>query len=402
MNTQQLIETGKKVTAGTYSQLPIVIEQASGCTVTDSEGKSYLDFVAGIAVNALGYGDPGLAGALKQVIDGGITHCSNLYWNSPAIEAASRLTSLSGLEKVFFCNSGAEANEAALKLARKYGHSKKGLNANQIISMSNSFHGRTYGAVTATGQEKYHKGFAPMMPDFSYAAFNDLESVKRLITPRCCAIIVEPIQGEGGIIPATKEFLQGLRDLCDKEDILLIFDEVQCGMGRTGYPFAFQEYGIIPDAVSLAKGLGAGIPIGALLIGQKASTTFVPGDHASTFGGNLLATAAARYMSDKLADPAFLDRIRAASEALEAMLEGLRREFPHLVVEIRGKGLMRGIELSEEAKPYIARALELGLLLVGAGTKVIRFVPPLVVTSREIEQAGKLLSEAFKTAGAEA
>lgn len=402
MNTQQLIETGKKVTAGTYSQLPIVIEQANGCTVTDTEGKSYLDFVAGIAVNALGYGDPGLACALKQVIDGGITHCSNLYWNTPAIEAASKLTKLSGLEEVFFCNSGAEANEAALKLARKYGHSKKGLNANQIISMSNSFHGRTYGAVTATGQEKYHKGFAPMMPDFSYADFNDLESVKRLVTPRCCAIIVEPIQGEGGIIPASKEFLQGLRELCDQQDILLIFDEVQCGMGRTGYPFAFQEYGIMPDAVSLAKGLGAGVPIGALLIGQRACGTFVPGDHASTFGGNLLAGAAASYMADKLADPSFMDQVRKASTGLTEMLEGLQKEFPHLIVEIRGKGLMLGIEMTSEAKPYIAKALDMGLLLVGAGLKVIRFVPPLVVTQQEIEQARVILSEAFRAVGSEA
>ncbi len=393
IHTTELINTGKRVFAQTYTQLPIIVDSAAGCTVTDTDGNSYLDFVAGIAVNALGYGDKELAASLHKVIDSGITHCSNLYWNAPAIEAASNLVQLSGLTRVFFCNSGAEANEAALKLARKYGHEHKGPNANMVISMKNSFHGRTYGAVTATGQQKYHKGFSPMMPDIAYAAFNDLTSVQELITKRTCAIIVEPVQGEGGIIPATREFLAGLRSLCDREDILLLFDEVQCGMGRLGTPFAYQQFGVIPDAVSLAKGLGAGVPAGALVIGKKAAETFVPGDHASTFGGNLLAGAAAACMTRRLSDQKFMEHIAAASTHLSEQLQNLQTQFPDQIQKVRGKGLMMGLVMNHPVKPVIAACLEKGLLLIGAGTDVIRLVPPLIISKEEIDQAAKILQE---------
>ncbi len=395
--TTELIEKGMKVFAKTYAQFPIVLQSGHGCMVTDTEGNEYLDFVAGIAVNALGYGDKELAAALHQVIDQGITHCSNLYWNRPAVQAADQLVQLSGLERVFFCNSGAEANEAALKLARKYGHEKKGLNCNMIISMNHSFHGRTYGAVTATGQQKYHKGFAPMMPDIAYAEFNDLESVKALVNDRVCAILVEPVQGEGGIIPAETEFLQGLKGLCDEENILLIFDEVQCGMGRLGTPFAFQKYGVIPDAVSLAKGLGAGVPVGALVIGSRAADVFVPGDHASTFGGNFLAGAAASCMTAKLANTEFMRNINTAAEQLSLRLTKMGKQFPNLIRDVRGIGLMMGIELTLPAKAVIESCMKRGLLLIGAGTHVIRFVPPLIVSPAEIDKAVDILEEVLSS-----
>ncbi len=396
MKTQEIIQTGGQVFAPTYAQFPIVLESGEGCTVTDSDGKEYLDFVAGIAVNALGYGHTGLTAALEKVLQGGILHCSNLYWNNYAIQAAQNLVELSGLKNVFFCNSGAEANEAALKLARKYGHKHKSPNANKIISMANSFHGRTYGAVTATGQQKYHKNFAPMMPDITYAEFNDLESVKSLIDSRTCAILIEPIQGEGGIRPAEQAFLKGVRDLCDEHDILLIFDEVQCGMGRTGLPFAYQQFGVKPDAVSLAKALGAGVPTGALVIGEKAADTFEPGDHASTFGGNFLAGAAAGYMTSLLKSHGFLAAIQESSRLLKDMLLGMASTYPSLVKEVRGMGLMMGMELTREVKPVIAGCLEKGLLLVGSGTHVVRFVPPLVVSTEEVKTAMHILESVLK------
>jgi predicted acetylornithine/succinylornithine family transaminase len=325
-----------------------------------------------------------------------MTHCSNLYWNQPAVEAAQKLASLSSLEKVFFCNSGAEANEAALKLARKYGHLHKGLNANMIITMKQSFHGRTYGALTATGQMKYHKHFAPMMPDFAYAEFNNLESVKKLVTERTCAILVEPVQGEGGIKPAEPEFLKGLRSLCDSNDMLLIFDEVQCGMGRIGTPFAFQSYDVVPDAVSLAKGLGAGVPVGALIFGRKAADIFAPGDHATTFGGNLLAGAAASCVADHLADASFIKQINDTAAVLSSKLLELQNRHPDTIKQVRGKGLMMGIQLSSEARPLISACMERGLLLVGAGTHIIRFVPPLTVTSEDVAEAVNILDESMK------
>lgn len=392
---EQIIQTGTQVFAQTYSQFPLVLVSGEGVRVKDAQGKEYLDFVAGIAVNSLGYKNRKLSDALKAVIDNGITHCSNLYWNQPAVDAARKLTALSSLEKVFFCNSGAEANEAALKLARKYGHLHKGLNANMIITMKQSFHGRTYGAVTATGQLKYHKHFAPMMPDFAYAEFNDLESVKKLVTERTCAVLVEPVQGEGGIIPAQPEFLKGLRSLCDDHDMLLIFDEVQCGMGRIGTPFAFQSYDVIPDAVSLAKGLGAGVPVGALVLGEKTADIFAPGDHATTFGGNLLAGAAASCVADHLADAAFMKQVNDSAAVLSSELLDLKKRHPDTIREVRGKGLMMGIELTSEAKPVITASMDRGLLLVGAGTHVIRFVPPLTVTSKDILEAVHILEESM-------
>lgn len=392
----ELIETGKKHFMNTYAQLPIVLTGGKGSYITDLAGKTYLDFVGGIAVNALGYGDQRLAAALKEVLDSGLTHCSNLYWNSYAIRAAALLAELSGLERVFFCNSGAEANEAAIKLARKYGSLYKGPEAVKLISMKDSFHGRTYGAVTATGQTKYHKGFAPLMPEIVYAVYNSSASVRDLIDDHTCAVILEPVQGEGGIHPADRTFMQEVRQLCDEHNALLIFDEVQCGMGRIGKPFAFQEFGVIPDAVTLAKGLGAGVPVGALVAGEKAAAAFSPGDHASTFGGNLLAAAAAEVMLTLLKEGSIIENTVFRGKELTEGLKALQREFPDLIIDVRGLGLMQGIELSQEAAPFIAAALNKGLLLVGAGPRVIRFVPPLTVTPEEIAVMLELLRSALQ------
>ncbi len=391
----ELLQTGKKHMMNTYAQLPIVLTGGSGSRVQDSSGKTYLDFVAGIAVNALGYGNETLKTTLHAVIDSGLTHCSNLYWNEHAITAAALLAEISGLDRVFFCNSGAEANEAAMKLARKYGHRNKGKDAGKIISMKHSFHGRTYAAITATGQPKYHKGLSPLMPDIEFAEFNNTASVEALIDDRTCAVILEPVQGEGGIHPADPQFLKDVRRLCDTHNALLIFDEVQCGMGRCGKPFAYQVFGVTPDAVSLAKGLGAGIPIGALVASEKAASAFSPGDHASTFGGNLISAAAAVVMLSSLQDGTLPENAAKRGTQLTKGLTALQQEFPDLITDIRGLGLMQGIELSTEAAPIISLCLDKGLLLVAAGTHIIRFVPPLTVTETEVDEMLSILKSAI-------
>ncbi len=385
-NKHDTIARGKEYFIATYAQQPMLLVGGEGCRVIDSEGNRYLDFVAGIAVNSLGYGDTGLKAALKSVIDSGLTHCSNLYWNSYAVSAAELLAGLSGLQQTFFCNSGAEANEAALKMARKYGSLRKSAGASKVISMQQSFHGRTYGAITATGQKKYHAGFAPLMPDIIHVPFNDCQALEEAFDASVCAVIIEPLQGEGGIRPATAEFLQSARSLCDSYDTLLIFDEVQCGMGRLGSAFAFQQFAVIPDAVTLAKGLGAGIPIGALVANTRAASIFAPGDHASTFGGNLLAAAAAEVVLKRLQDGSLLRQVEERGRQLRLGLETLQEAHPALISEIRGMGLMQGVELSEPAAPYIAACRDRGLLLVGAGERVIRFVPPLVVSESEVDE----------------
>ncbi len=391
---EAVIADGRQYLLPTYAQLPVVFTSGSGCTIRDMDGKEYLDFVAGIAVNSLGYGDEKLKRALKQVLDSGLTHCSNLYWNIPAVEAAALLADVTGLARTFFCNSGAEANEAALKLARKFGAQQQPSRAGHIISMKGSFHGRTYGAVTATGQEKYHAGFAPMLPSITYAQFNDLASVQSQVTKDTCAIIVEPVQGEGGIIPAKPEFLTGLREICDTHDLLLIFDEVQCGMGRTGFPLAGIGYGVIPDIATLAKGLGAGIPIGAMAAGKRAESVLSPGEHATTFGGNHLAAAAAGVVLKRLKAHGFLASVQKQGNLLAAELRKLAARYS-CITEVRGIGLMQGIELSCAAQPVISACMQRGLLLVAAGTHVIRFVPPLVVTAEEIRHAVSILDEAL-------
>lgn len=392
MTTQQWIDQGSNAIMKTYNRYPLVVASGKGRTVVDSEGKEYLDFMAGVAVNALGYGDPDITRALEQVLASGVLHCSNYYWNPQAITAAEKLRNLAQMDKVFFCNSGAEANEAGLKLARKFGH-QHGENRSHIITMKYSFHGRTYGAITATGQEKYHAQFDPLLPGFSYAQFNDLDDVKSKVTDKTCAILVEPIQGEGGIIPATQEFLEGLRSLCDAHNLLLLFDEVQCGMGRCGAPFAWQTYGVQPDAMALAKALGVGVPIGALVVSEKVSHLFQPGDHASTFGGNPLACAAANVILDRLLDKDFCSQVEQRGSQLMKGLHLIQETYPEKAVAVRGKGLMVGIQLTVSPAEAVKKCMEKGLLVVSAGYDVLRFVPPLTVTMQEIDRALAIVEE---------
>ncbi len=390
MTNSMVVSLGKANYMKNYSQFPIAIASGKGMYLTDEDGNSYLDFVAGIAVNALGYGSEEERKALLAVMDEGVFHTSNLYYNRHAVNAARMLNELAGSKEVFFCNSGAEANEAALKLARKYGSSR---GRNEIISFQHSFHGRTYGAITVTGQEKYHKGFAPMLPGVVYAEYNDLDSVKALISGRTAAIIVEPLQGEGGIIPAEEGFMLGLRELCDSNDMLLIFDEVQCGMGRTGKPFCFQHYGVKPDVLTLAKALGGGLPMGACLAFERAEGVFSPGDHAATFGGNVAAAALAEVLLAKL--PSLSGEVASNGAYLTQRLNEVVAKHPDKAIEVRGRGFMQGIDLNVPPRDVIAECMKRGLLVCSAGYTVLRFVPPLIASREDIDKAASIVDEAL-------
>jgi predicted acetylornithine/succinylornithine family transaminase len=393
-NTEKYIEMGSKNLMNTYKYLPLVIEKGEGCYLFDSDGNKYLDFVAGIAVNSLGYGNYDLINNLKNQMEK-LFHCSNLYYNQPQIELAKLITDNSCFDRVFFCNSGAEAVESALKLAKKYGKMFHGDSCFEIISMKQSFHGRTMGAISATGQSKYQKNFKPLLPGIKYAEFNNIESVKELITKDTCAIIVEPVQGEGGIHPAKHEFLQELRNICTQNNIVLIFDEVQCGIGRTGKLFAHETYNIKPDIIAVAKGLGGGFPIGAMFAVDKIASAFVPGDHASTFGGNPLACTAGKTVINYLLEQHNLMDISNKGEYLRTRLLELKNNF-FVIKDVRGIGLMQGIELTIPASSIISESMKRGLLLIGAGEKVIRFVPPLIVSKKEIDKAIEILTAIFE------
>lgn len=387
-----LVDKGKEVIMNTYNRYPIVIDHGEGVYVWDIDGKKYLDFVAGIAVNSLGNNNKKLVEAISKQITK-VIHCSNYYWNEPMIELAQLLVNNTCFDKVFYCNSGAEANEGALKLARKYAtkYHKDDIRF-EIVSMKDSFHGRTYAAITATGQPKYQKGLNPLLPGIKYAKFNDYDDLKKVIDSKTCAIILEPIQGESGIHPASKEYLQKVRNLCDINDILLIFDEVQCGVGRTGELCAYQYYGVEPDVLTFAKGLAGGVPIGALLAKEKAAQAFEPGDHASTFGGNPLSTTAGKIVIKELLENGVLENVRIQGEYLTSKLNELKSE-KDIIKDVRGIGLMQGIELEISASDVISKAMEKGLLLASAGANVIRFVPSLIVTKEHIDEMINILSE---------
>ncbi len=392
MSNQSIVNQGQQYVMNTYSRFPIALVRGSGSYVWDADGKQYLDFLGGIAVCILGHCDPGMQTALNEQASR-LWHVSNLYWIQPQVELAEKLTRLSGLDRAFFCNSGAEANEAALKLARKYHYRRGQSQRHQFIVFNHSFHGRTLATVTATGQKKYQEGFAPLPAGFVYADFNDLESVRRLINDETAAILLEPVQGEGGINPGQPEFLTAIRSVCDQEDILLIFDEVQCGMGRTGAFLACQSYGVTPDIVTIAKGLGGGFPMGAMLASDRAASGFAPGDHASTFGGNPLATAVANYVVDVVSSPSFLENVESMGAYLR---QGLNKIEDKRIMEVRGKGLMLGVEFDREIRDLVEICMKLGLLLIGAGPQVLRFVPPLNITAAEIDQALAILQAALK------
>lgn len=389
------IEKAKKHIMHTYGTFPMVFDHGKGCVLVDDQGKEYLDFVAGIAVNALGYGHPVLLEKLQEQMHK-LFHISNLYYNKPAVDLAEKLTKASGMDRAFFCNSGAEAVEAALKLSRVYCKKNKSEQAHKIISMKNSFHGRTFGAISATGQLKYQKDLDPMLPEVTFAAFNDLDDVRSKITPQTAAIIVEPIQGEGGINPATVEFLQGLRTLCDQEQIVLIFDEVQSGIGRTGDLFAYQGYGVKPDIVACAKGLGAGVPMGAILAKENIASAFAPGSHASTFGGNALSATAALVVLEELLEKGLMENVQKQGKQLKGILEDLQSSFS-CIKAVKGKGLMMGIQLEGvEPSAVVAKAMEKGLLILGAGSDVVRFVPPLIVGETEMETFAQIMKSVLE------
>lgn len=372
----------------TYNRFPVMFDHGEGCCLYDTEGKKYLDFAAGIAVNALGYHYPGYDDALKSQIDK-LTHISNLYYNEPMSEAGEKLIKASGLSKAFFTNSGTEAIEGALKAARKYSYTKYGKEAGrfEIIAMNHSFHGRSMGALSVTGTEHYREPFEPLIGGVKFADFNDLESVKAQITDKTCAIITEVVQGEGGIYPAQKEFLEGLRTLCDEKDIILIFDEIQCGMGRTGYYFAWQSYGVQPDVMTCAKALGCGVPVGAFVLGEKAAAaSLVPGDHGTTYGGNPFVCAAVSKVFDIFEQDNILAHVQELTPYLEEKLDALVDKYP-IVAASRGKGFMQGLVIEgTTVGSVVTKALANGLLVISAGSDVLRLVPPLVITKEHIDE----------------
>lgn len=384
---EQLVNEGEKYIMHTYGRFPLVLEHGEGAYLYDEKGKKYLDMYAGIAVNALGYAHPTLTAALQEQVEK-MMHVSNYYYTKNLIEASKLLVENSPFDKVFFCNSGAEANEGALKLAKKYGKLKSEDKV-QIIAMKKSFHGRTHGALAVTGQEKYQKSFMPLIPNVSYADYNDIDSLKAIMSDKTCAVILEVIQGEGGIIPGDPAYLQAVEALCKAHDALLIVDEVQTGIGRTGTLFAFEQFGIHPDIVTMAKGLGAGVPIGAMACTSKVDV-LVPGDHASTFGGNPLVTAAAKVVLKELTVNHLLDHVKEVGAYLKGELLKLQKEFD-CIKEVRGLGMMLGMELTLPALEVEKKCMDKGMLVVGAGEKVVRFVPPLIIEKAHVDEAIAIL-----------
>ena len=367
----------------TYNQFPVVLDHGEGAYLYDTEGKKYLDFAAGYAVSSLGYGNQELNDALKAQIDK-LFHTSNLYYNTACGKAAEDLKRITGMDRIFFTNSGGEAVEGTLKAARKYAY-KKGTGRYEFIAMRESFHGRSFGAVSVTGHDPYRAPFEPLVPGVSFAEYNDLDSVKALVTDKTCAIILEPLQGEGGINLATEEFMKGIRKLCDEEGILMICDEVQCGMGRTGTIMTYFQYDILPDIVCLAKGIGCGVPVGAFVANEKFAKAMEPGDHGSTYGGNPFVTAAVSTVFDILKKDSIVENCREVSEYLLEELDKVVEDYD-CVVGHRGLGLMQGIVLNVPAKKYVQALLDEGVIVVTAGEKVIRLLPPLVITKEHVDE----------------
>lgn len=393
MLINEIQEMTNRYVMNTYTRLPISLVRGNGCLVYDVEGREYLDCLAGIAVNILGHAHPDLVETItrqaRQLI-----HTSNLFYTEPQARLAQRLVELSFADKVFFCNSGTEANEAAIKLARRYAHNTFGPERFEILTMVNSFHGRTLASLTATGQPKLQEGFGPLVPGFRYIPFDDLETLKANITPQTAAVMVEPIQAEGGVRVPHPQYLKGLRDFCTEQQILLIFDEIQTGMGRTGTLFAYQQFGIQPDIMTLAKGLGGGIPIGACLATDKVSAAFEPGTHASTFGGNPLACATALKVLDILIDGGKLEQSRVAGHYLAKGLGSLKEQFS-CIRDARGMGLLQGLELSVDGKPLVLECLERRVLINCTMGQILRFVPPLIISMTQIDRLLSVLSDVF-------
>ena len=395
MNMQEYIDEAEQSLLHTYNRYQIVIEKGKGVYLYDTDGIKYLDFVSGIAVFALGYGNKEYNDALKAQIDK-VIHTSNYYYNMPAIRAAKKLKEVSGMDRVFFTNSGAEAVEGAIKAARKYAYLKDGTTDHEIIAMEHSFHGRTFGALSVTGTPKYREPFEPMIGNVRFARMNDLASVEELINDRTCAIILETVQGEGGLVPATEEFLKGVKALCEERDILLILDEIQCGMGRTGHMFAWQRYSVKPDIMTTAKALGCGVPVGAFLMTEKvAANSLAAGDHGTTYGGNPLACAAVEKVLDLFGENHIIENVREVAPYLEQRLEELKEKYD-CITERRGTGLMQGLVFDCPVRDVIERALENGLLLINAGADILRFVPPLIISKENVDEMIEILESCIE------
>lgn len=395
MKSSECMERAEQVVLHTYNRFPVVLDHGEGVYLYDTEGKAYLDFGAGIAVCALGYGDEAYKEALKQQIDR-LMHTSNLYYNEPAMEAGEKLIRASGMSKVFFTNSGTEAIEGAIKAARKYAYLKDQRTDHEIIAMNHSFHGRSMGALSVTGNAHYQEPFKPLLSGIRFADFNDFESVRSQVTDRTCAILMETVQGEGGIYPAEPEFLQKVRALCDEKDILLILDEIQCGMGRTGFLFAWQGYGVQPDIMTCAKALGCGVPVGAFVLNEKtAAASLVPGDHGTTYGGNPFVCAAVSRVFDLFEERKMIEHVREVAPYLEKKLDELTGEYDFLAAR-RGKGLMQGLVVSgRPVGEIVKKALDNGLIVMSAGADVIRLVPPLIITKEHVDEMVEKLKKSF-------
>jgi acetylornithine/N-succinyldiaminopimelate aminotransferase len=398
MTAADVISAEQRYLLQTYARPEFVIERGEGCYLYDSEGRRYLDCVAGIAVNALGYGDPDVARAIREHADG-LIHLSNLYHSRPAVELAQTLVDhTSWADRVFFCNSGTEAVEGALKFSRRYARDTHGEGKTTIVAFSGSFHGRTMGAVAVTAREKYRQPFEPVMPGVRFIPFNDSAAAAAAITDDVCGVIVEPIQGEGGLSVATPEFLRALREQCDAVDALLIFDEIQCGIGRTGTLWAHEPYGVAPDLMTIAKPLGGGLPIGAILMRQKVAQAIHTGDHGTTFGGGPFVTAVAQTVFRKIADPTFLAHVREVGDYLGEALADLQAARPNVVLEVRGRGLMRGVVINGSSSAVREAAHNEGLLIATAGDDVLRLVPPLILTRAQVDEAIEKLTRALDAA----
>lgn len=394
MNKQEYIDTAEQELLHTYNRFSLVLDHGEGVYLYDTDGKQYLDFAAGIAVCALGYGNKDYNDALKAQVDK-LLHTSNLYYNVPTIEAAKKALKVSGMDRIFFTNSGTEAIEGAIKAAKKYAFTRDGHAGHEIIAMNHSFHGRSIGALSVTGNVHYQEPFEPLMPGVKFADFNNLESVKAQITDKTCAIIMETVQGEGGIYPAEKEFIEGVRALCDEKDILLILDEIQCGMGRTGEMFAWQNYGVKPDIMTCAKALGCGVPVGAFFMTQKvADKSLAPGDHGTTYGGNPFVGTAVSTVFDLFEKQKILDNVHEVAPYLEQKLDELVAKYDFLTTR-RGMGLMQGLVCTLPVGQVSAKALEQGLIIITAGADVIRMVPPLVIEKKHVDEMIEKLEKAL-------
>jgi acetylornithine/N-succinyldiaminopimelate aminotransferase len=386
---KQYIDEAEKVLMHTYNRYQVVLDHGKGMYLYDVEGKKYLDFTAGIAVFALGYNDQEYNEALKSQVDL-LLHTSNYFYSIPSLEAAKKLAKVSGMDRVFFTNSGTEAVEGAIKLAKKYHYKKTGKAGGEIISMEHSFHGRSMGALSITGTKKYREAFEPLIGGVKFAEFNNLDSVINNINDNTCAIIMEPVQGEGGIYSATKEFVNGVRKLCDDKGILLILDEIQCGMGRTGTMFSYQSYNVMPDILTCAKALGCGVPVGAFAATEEVAQAFEPGDHGTTYGGNPFVTAAVSKVLDLYDSKNILDNVNNMGQYLSLKLDELKLRYS-IITNHRGRGLMQGLEFSIPVSDIITRALDMGLILISAGAYVIRFIPPLILEEKHVDEMVEIL-----------